>query len=217
MIKVSPSILSADFGFLKDEITKLNETTCDFIHVDVMDGNFVPNITFCNNMISTLKKYTKKSLDVHLMISNPSSKIDSIIESGADLITFHIEAEKHAHKLLQYIKKHNIKAGIALNPSTTEDSIKYCLELADLVLVMTVNPGAGGQNFIHNQLKKIENISNIKESLNLNFDISVDGGINLETGLSCINKGASILVAGNYIFQNNNYNNQINKLKEISK
>lgn len=217
MIKIAPSILSADFGYLKDEIARLDETNCDFIHVDVMDGDFVPNITFCNNMISTLKKYTKKQLDVHLMISNPSAKIDSIIASGADLITFHIEAEKHPHKLLQYIKKNNIKAGIALNPSTSEDSIKYCLDIADLVLVMTVNPGFGGQEFINNQLNKIENIHKIKNNLNLNFDISIDGGINLKTGKSCINKGATILVAGSYIFQTNNYNNQIQQLKELSK
>ena len=213
MIKVAPSILSADFGFLKDEITKLNETTCDFIHVDVMDGNFVPNITFCNNMISTLKKYTNKSLDVHLMISNPSSKIDSIIESGADLITFHIEAENHAHKLLQYIKKHNIKAGIALNPSTTEDSIKYCLELADLVLVMTVNPGFGGQKFLSSQLKKIENIRKKIEKSGKKIELEVDGGINDQIARIAIEAGADVLVSGSYIFGNKNYQQAIQNLK----
>ncbi len=207
-IKIAPSILSADFSILKEEISKIK--TADYLHIDVMDMHFVPNLTFGPKLIKDIKKHTNIPFDVHLMVDNPEQWIP-LIKDFADIITVHYESCIHLHKTIQEIKKYGKMAGIALNPSTNEDVLKYLLDDIDLILVMTVNPGFGGQSFINSQLKKIKNIKNIIKDKNIILE--VDGGINDKTGKLCIEQGANMLVAGSFIFNNENYENAIKILK----
>lgn len=207
-IKIAPSILSADFSILKEEISKIK--TADYLHIDVMDMHFVPNLTFGPKLIKDIKKHTNIPFDVHLMVDNPEQWIP-LIKDFADIITVHYESCIHLHKTIQEIKKYGKMAGIALNPSTNEDVLKYLLNDIDLILVMTVNPGFGGQSFINSQLEKIKNIKNMIK--NKNIILEVDGGINDKTGKLCIEQGANMLVAGSFIFNNENYENAIKILK----
>lgn len=207
-IKIAPSILSADFSILKEEISKIK--TADYLHIDVMDMHFVPNLTFGPKLIKDIKKHTNIPFDVHLMVDNPEQWIP-LIKDFADIITVHYESCIHLHKTIQEIKKCGKMAGIALNPSTNEDVLKYLLDDIDLILVMTVNPGFGGQSFINSQLEKIKNIKNMIK--NKNIILEVDGGINDKTGKLCIEQGANMLVAGSFIFNNENYENAIKILK----
>lgn len=207
-IKIAPSILSADFSILKEEISKIK--TADYLHIDVMDMHFVPNLTFGPKLIKDIKKHTNIPFDVHLMVDNPEQWIP-LIKDFADIITVHYESCIHLHKTIQEIKKCGKMAGIALNPSTNEDVLKYLLDDIDLILVMTVNPGFGGQSFINSQLEKIKNIKNMIK--NKNIILEVDGGINDKTGKLCIGQGANMLVAGSFIFNNENYENAIKILK----
>lgn len=207
-IKIAPSILSADFSILKEEISKIK--TADYLHIDVMDMHFVPNLTFGPKLIKDIKKHTNIPFDVHLMVDNPEQWIP-LIKDFANIITVHYESCIHLHKTIQEIKKCGKMAGIALNPSTNEDVLKYLLDDIDLILVMTVNPGFGGQSFINSQLEKIKNIKNMIK--NKNIILEVDGGINDKTGKLCIEQGANMLVAGSFIFNNENYENAIKILK----
>lgn len=207
-IKIAPSILSADFSILKEEISKIK--TADYLHIDVMDMHFVPNLTFGPKLIKDIKKHTNIPFDVHLMVDNPEQWIP-LIKDFADIITVHYESCIHLHKTIQEIKKYGKMVGIALNPSTNEDVLKYLLDDIDLILVMTVNPGFGGQSFINSQLEKIKNIKNMTK--NKNIILEVDGGINDKTGKLCIEQGANMLVAGSFIFNNENYENAIKILK----
>ena len=207
-IKIAPSILSTDFSILKEEISKIK--TADYLHIDVMDMHFVPNLTFGPKLIKDIKKHTNIPFDVHLMVDNPEQWIP-LIKDFADIITVHYESCIHLHKTIQEIKKCGKMAGIALNPSTNEDVLKYLLDDIDLILVMTVNPGFGGQSFINSQLEKIKNIKNMIK--NKNIILEVDGGINDKTGKLCIEQGANMLVAGSFIFNNENYENAIKILK----
>lgn len=207
-IKIAPSILSADFSILKEEISKIK--TADYLHIDVMDMHFVPNLTFGQKLIKDIKKHTNIPFDVHLMVDNPEQWIP-LIKDFTDIITVHYESCIHLHKTIQEIKKYGKMAGIALNPSTNEDVLKYLLDDIDLILVMTVNPGFGGQSFINSQLEKIKNIKNMIK--NKNIILEVDGGINDKTGKLCIEQGANMLVAGSFIFNNENYENAIKILK----
>lgn len=209
MIKISPSILSADFSILKQEIQKLNEA--DYIHIDVMDGNFVPNLTFGPKLIKDIRKYTDKVFDVHLMVNNPENYIDSMADAGADIITIHYESCIHIDRVITRIKDKGLKAGLTLVPSTNENVLQYLLDKLDLILVMSVNPGFGGQKFLYSQLDKIRNIK--KMIGNRNIEIEVDGGINEETYKQVIEAGANVLVAGSYVFNSNDYNEAIKKLK----
>jgi ribulose-phosphate 3-epimerase len=202
-IKIAPSILSADFGRLGSEINKLEKAGADMIHIDVMDGHFVPNLTVGPPVIKTLRKYTKLPFDVHLMISPVHKYIKDYAEAGADIITIHPEATDNLQESIEHIKKFGKKVGVSLNPNTQIDIIEKLLVEINLVLIMSVHPGFAGQKFIPNVLDKIRELKKIKDEKNLNFDIEVDGGINFDNSKLVIEAGANILVSGTTIFKNN--------------
>ena len=202
-IKIAPSILSADFGQLGSEINKLEKAGADMIHIDVMDGHFVPNLTVGPPVINTLRKYTKLPFDVHLMISPVHKYIKDYAEAGADIITIHPEATDNLQESIEHIKKFGKKVGVSLNPNTQIDIIEKLLVEINLVLIMSVHPGFAGQKFIPNVLDKIKELKKIKDKKNLNFDIEVDGGINFDNSKLVIEAGANILVSGTTIFKNN--------------
>jgi len=205
-IQISPSILSADFSQLGNEIKRLEEGGADMIHVDVMDGHFVPNLTIGPPVIKALRKYTKLPFDVHLMISPVHKYIEDYAKAGANIITIHPEATNNLKESINLIKKLNVKVGVSLNPDTNINVIENILDQIDLVLVMSVYPGFGGQKFIPEVVKKIENLNKLKKQKNLNFDIEVDGGINFENNKIVIKAGANILVSGTTVFKENNGN-----------
>ena len=214
MIKIAPSILSADFSKLGEEIHNIEKAGADYIHIDVMDGSFVPNITIGNEVIKSLRSKTQLPFDVHLMINNPDAHIKAFADSGADIITIHAEASIHLDRSLALIKSFNKKVGVSLVPSTHEDSIDYILDKLDLILIMTVNPGFGGQKFLASQLKKIENIRKKIEKSGKKIELEVDGGINDQTSRIAIEAGADVLVSGSYIFGSGNYQQAIFDLKK---
>ena len=199
--RISASILSADFARLGEEVRAIDEAGADWIHVDVMDGHFVPNITIGPGVVKALRPLTQKPFDVHLMISPVDPFLDAFAEAGADIITVHPEAGPHLHRTIQRIKALGKKAGVSLNPATPAKVLDYVLEEVDLVLVMSVNPGFGGQKFIRSQLKKIEAIANRVAKENLTVDLEVDGGIDAETAPLAVNAGATVLVAGTAAFR----------------
>ncbi len=203
-IQISPSILSADFSQLGSEIKKLEECGADMIHVDVMDGHFVPNLTIGPPVIKSLKKHSSLIFDVHLMISPVHKYIDDYANAGADIITIHPEATDNLAESILKIKKLNKKVGLSLNPGTKIDVILKFLDQIDLVLIMSVNPGFGGQKFMPEVLTKVKDLTAIKESKGMKFDIEIDGGINFENSKAAIKAGANILVSGTTIFKDNN-------------
>ena len=205
-IKISPSILSADFSQLGNEIKRLEEGGADLIHVDVMDGHFVPNLTIGPPVIKVLRQYSTLPFDVHLMISPVHKYIKDYAEAGADIITIHPEATENIESSVSLIKKLNKKIGLSLNPDTSIEIIEKFLSSIDLVLIMSVYPGFGGQKFIPNVVNKIKKLKSIKEKQNLKFDIEVDGGINFDNSKLVVEAGANILVSGTTIFKNNNGN-----------
>ncbi len=213
MIKISLAILSADFSRLGEEIAAIEKAGADYIHIDVMDGSFVPNITIGNEVVKSLRKNTKLPFDVHLMINNPDNHIRSFAEAGSDIITIHQEASIHLDRSIDLIKSFNKKAGISIVPSTHEDALDYVLEKLDLILVMTVNPGFGGQKFLSSQLRKIENLRKKIEKIGKKIELEVDGGINEQTFKSVISAGADVLVSGSYIFSSSSYSAAISKLR----
>ena len=198
---ISPSILSADFARLGEEVRAIDEAGADWIHVDVMDGHFVPNITIGPGVVKALRPHSSKPFDVHLMISPVDAFLEAFAEAGADIITVHPEAGPHLHRTIQRIKGLGKKAGVSLNPATPAKMLDYVLEDIDLVLVMSVNPGFGGQKFIASQLKKIEAIANRIAKQSLKVDIEVDGGIDAETAPQAVSAGATVLVAGTAAFR----------------
>ena len=205
-IQISPSILSADFSQLGNEIKKLSEAGADMIHVDVMDGHFVPNLTIGPPVIKDLKKYSSIPFDVHLMISPVHQYIEAYAEAGADIITIHPEATNDLQSSIDKINKLNKKVGISLNPDSKINLIEKNLDQIDLVLIMSVNPGFGGQKFMPEVLDKIKNLVRIRKERNLNFDIEIDGGINFDNCKLAIEAGANIIVSGTTIFKSNNGN-----------
>ena len=203
-IQISPSILSADFSQLGNEIKRLEEGGADMIHVDVMDNHFVPNLTIGPPVIKSLRKHTKLPFDVHLMIDPVHKYIKNFAEAGSDIITIHPEATKSLEESINHIKNFKKKVGVSLNPDTKIDVIKDVLNQIDLVLIMSVYPGFGGQKFMPEVIEKITNLKRIKDDLKLNFDIEVDGGVNFDNNQMIIEAGANILVSGTTIFKENN-------------
>ncbi len=200
MIKIAPSLLSADFANLKEEIKSIERGGADYLHLDVMDGMYVPNITFGAPVIKKLRPITKLPFDVHLMIEKPERFIKDFVDAGADIITVHQEATSHLHRTIQEIKSYGIKAGVSLNPATSLDTLEYVLEDLDLVLIMTVNPGFGGQSFIKSMESKIKALRKIIEERDLDIILEVDGGVKLSNAVEIHNYGADLLVAGSDIF-----------------
>lgn len=202
MIKIAPSILSADYASLGSAVDALKDWGADYVHLDVMDGTFVPNITFGAPMTKALRSHTDLVFDAHLMVENPAKWVQDFKNAGADILTIHIEADRHAHRTLQLIRSLGMKAGIAIDPQTPPEAIAYLLEEVDLILVMTVNPGFGGQKFIPEAAKKIAVIRKVLEERNLadKVEIEVDGGVNAETAKICREYGANVLVAGNAVY-----------------
>jgi ribulose-phosphate 3-epimerase len=216
MRKIAPSILSADFTKLGEEIKAVEAAGADYIHIDVMDGHFVPNITVGPMIVKAARKVTNLPLDVHLMIENPERYIDDFVEAGSDVITIHVETVTHLHRLLGVIKDAGIKAGTALNPATPLSSIQHVLHIMDMAVVMTVNPGFGGQSFIPEVLPKIEELKRIKDEKDIEIDIEVDGGINVENIAQVARAGANVFVAGNAVFGSSNYMETIALMKKNS-
>ncbi|WP_106498561.1 ribulose-phosphate 3-epimerase [Lentibacillus sp. Marseille-P4043] len=200
MTKIAPSILSADFARLGEEITDVEKGGADYIHVDVMDGHFVPNITIGPLIVESIKPKTTLPLDVHLMIENPDAFIPMFASTGASIITVHQEACPHLHRTIQLIKSQGVKAGVVINPATPAEMIKQVLPDVDLVLLMTVNPGFGGQSFISHVVPKIKQIADWRDELGLSFEIEIDGGVNVDTAKRCTDAGADVLVAGSAVF-----------------
>ncbi|CAK7021221.1 ribulose-phosphate 3-epimerase [Tissierella carlieri] len=215
MAKIAPSLLSADFANLQDEIKKIENGGADYLHLDVMDGIYVPNITFGPPVIKKLRKITKIPFDVHLMIDKPERYIKDFVDAGADLITVHQEATTHLHRTIQEIKSYGIMAGVSLNPATPLESIEYVLGDLDLVLIMTVNPGFGGQSFIESMKGKIKRLRKIIDERELNIIVEVDGGVKLDNAKEILNCGADLLVAGSDVFGAEDIEHRTRQFKQL--
>ena len=218
MVKIAPSILAADLLDIKNEVINVDDAGAEFIHIDVMDGHFVPNLSFGYNMVKTLRPITKKILDVHLMISPVEPFIKEFIDAGSDIISFHPEADKNTKEIISTIKKSNCKVGIAVHPNIKIEEIKEFLNDVDLVIIMTVIPGFGGQKFLEDQVQKISELKEIRKNINANYEIEIDGGINYQTSKICIDKGADILVAGSYVYgaPKEEYRDKINSIRHLT-
>ncbi len=214
---IAPSVLSCDFGNIQRDVEMINNSAADWFHIDVMDGVYVPNISFGFPVMQAIKKHAKKPLDVHLMIQNPDQYIEDFARCGADILTVHYEASVHLHRTIQAIKDAGMQAGVALNPHTSTDLLENVIEDLDLVLIMSVNPGFGGQKFIPNALWKVEQTKNLIHKRGSKALIEVDGGVNLETGAELIKAGADVLVAGSFVFNSKDPLQTIVDLKGIEK
>ncbi|WP_040030553.1 ribulose-phosphate 3-epimerase [Staphylococcus cohnii] len=213
MAKLYPSLLSADFLQLQEELKALEDAGVDGVHFDVMDGQFVPNISIGLPILEAVRKGTDLPIDVHLMIEEPEKYVELFATQGADMISVHVEATPHIHRVIQQIKKANVQAGVVINPGTSVDAIIPVLKMVDYVLVMTVNPGFGGQTFIQESIDKLDQLDKMKKELNLSFEIEVDGGINDETVSTVVVHGATMLVAGSYFFKQKDYKQVTQTLK----
>ena len=214
-IKIAPSVLSADFSNLREQLLAVERGGADLLHIDIMDGHFVPNITFGPFIVDAIHRCTDLPLDVHLMIENPDQYIDAFIDAGYDLLSVHVEEVTHLNRTIKYIKDRGILAGVVLNPSTPLNTLDYILEYTDFVLLMSVNPGFGGQSFIDNTGKKIRQLKEIINNKALDVEIEVDGGIGLENAKEIAECGATIIVSGSGIFKTNNPEETVRKMQKL--
>lgn len=217
MIKISPSILSADFAKLGEQIERLNSSDVEMVHIDVMDGSFVPNITFGAPVMKCIRKYTDKIFDVHLMIEEPARYIEEFVKAGADIITVHYEADRHIDRTVNYIKSFGVKAGVALNPGTPVSVLENIINSVDMVLIMTVNPGFGGQKYIEYCSEKVKEVKALSEKRNKELMIQVDGGIDASNIKYVVECGANVIVAGSAVFKNDAIEENVQKLREALK
>lgn len=213
MIKLAPSILSADFSNLLKDVQAVEKAGVEYLHIDVMDGHFVPNITIGSLVVQALRDKSKLVFDVHLMIENPDMYVDDFVKAGADIVTIHVEAANHLHRTVQKIKEKGAKAGISLNPATPLNTIEFMLPYVDMILLMSVNPGFGGQKFIPEVLPKITALKKMIDEGNYNVDIQVDGGINAENAGTVVKAGANILVAGSAVFSSSDIDQAVARLR----
>ncbi|MCK1227600.1 ribulose-phosphate 3-epimerase [Streptococcus uberis] len=211
--KIAPSILAADYANFASELKRIEETDAEYVHIDIMDGQFVPNISFGADVVASMRKHSKLVFDCHLMVVDPERYVEAYAQAGADIMTIHTESTKHIHGALQKIKAAGMKAGVVINPGTPVSALKPVLNLVDQVLIMTVNPGFGGQAFIPECLEKVEEVASLREILGLTFDIEVDGGVDNKTIAACQKAGANIFVAGSYLFKASDLVSQVQTLR----
>ncbi|MFP3766924.1 ribulose-phosphate 3-epimerase [Streptococcus sp. TATVAM-FAB35] len=211
--KIAPSILAADYANFASELKRIEETSAEYVHIDIMDGQFVPNITFGADVVASMRKHSKLVFDCHLMVVNPERFVDAFAQAGADIMTIHAESTLHIHGALQKIKKAGMKAGVVINPGTPVSAIEPVLSLVDQVLIMTVNPGFGGQAFIPEMLEKVQKVAKIRDEKGYDFDIEVDGGVDNKTIKACYQAGANVFVAGSYLFKASNLTAQVETLR----
>lgn len=211
--KIAPSILAADYANFASELKRIEETSAEYVHIDIMDGQFVPNITFGADVVASMRKHSKLVFDCHLMVVNPERFVDAFAQAGADIMTIHAESTLHIHGALQKIKAAGMKAGIVINPGTPISAIEPVLSLVDQVLIMTVNPGFGGQAFIPEMLEKVQKVAKIRDEKGYDFDIEVDGGVDNKTIKACYQAGANVFVAGSYLFKASDLTAQVETLR----
>ena len=211
--KIAPSILAADYANFASELKRIEETSAEYVHIDIMDGQFVPNITFGADVVASMRKHSKLVFDCHLMVVNPERFVDAFAQAGADIMTIHAESTLHIHGALQKIKAAGMKAGVVINPGTPVSAIESVLSLVDQVLIMTVNPGIGGQAFIPEMLEKVQKVAKIRDEKGYDFDIEVDGGVDNKTIKACYQAGANVFVAGSYLFKASDLTAQVETLR----
>lgn len=211
--KIAPSILAADYANFASELKRIEETSAEYVHIDIMDGQFVPNISFGADVVASMRKHSKLVFDCHLMVVNPERYVDAFAQAGADIMTIHAESTLHIHGALQKIKAAGMKAGVVINPGTPVSAIESVLNLVDQVLIMTVNPGFGGQAFIPETLEKVAKVAQLRDEKGYDFDIEVDGGVDNKTIKACYDAGANVFVAGSYLFKASDLAAQVETLR----